>query len=112
MARRRPGGTRPLGPGPGRERTGPQELHDQVGRRLLTDVEATCRGPSALADDVRRVEVVLTASCNLSCGYCYQNDKKARRMDWDVLRAAADLVLSSNRSQVGMLFIGGEPLLE
>ncbi len=62
--------------------------------------------------DITHLDVVLTAGCNLRCSYCYQNDKKARRMDWDTLRASADLVLASQRDEVSLLFIGGEPLLE
>jgi sulfatase maturation enzyme AslB (radical SAM superfamily) len=61
---------------------------------------------------INKVDVVLTAGCNLRCSYCYQNDKKARRMQWDTLRAAADLVLASERPEVSLLFVGGEPLLE
>jgi sulfatase maturation enzyme AslB (radical SAM superfamily) len=61
--------------------------------------------------DVRTVNVVLTAGCNLRCGYCYQNDKKARSMDWDTLRATADLALGSRHDEVRILFVGGEPLL-
>ena len=61
---------------------------------------------------ITHLDVVLTAGCNLRCSYCYQNDKKARRMDWDTLRASADLVLASERDEVSLLFIGGEPLLE
>jgi sulfatase maturation enzyme AslB (radical SAM superfamily) len=62
--------------------------------------------------EIQRVDVVLTAGCNLRCGYCYQNDKKARSMDWETLRASADLLLGSRQPEVRMLFIGGEPLLE
>ena len=62
--------------------------------------------------DITHLDVVLTAGCNLRCSYCYQNDKKARRMNWDTLRASADLVLSSQRDEVSLLFIGGEPLME
>jgi uncharacterized protein len=62
--------------------------------------------------ELQRVDVVLTAGCNLRCGYCYQNDKKPRSMDWDTLRASADLLLASRQPEVRMLFIGGEPLLE
>lgn len=61
---------------------------------------------------LQRIDVVLTAGCNLRCGYCYQNDKKARSMDWETLRASADLLLASRQPEVRMLFIGGEPLLE
>jgi sulfatase maturation enzyme AslB (radical SAM superfamily) len=62
--------------------------------------------------EIRRVDVVLTAGCNLRCGYCYQNDKQAKSMDWATLRASADLLLASAQPEVHMLFIGGEPLLE
>jgi sulfatase maturation enzyme AslB (radical SAM superfamily) len=58
------------------------------------------------------LEVILTASCNLRCGYCYQNEKKERRMSWDTLRAALDLLLASASREVSVLFLGGEPLLE
>ncbi len=70
---------------------------------------------AAAADPRRRVrtlEVVLTASCNLRCTYCYQNTKQGRRMEWDTLRAALDVVLQSDPPEVAVLFYGGEPLLE
>jgi uncharacterized protein len=66
----------------------------------------------ARVEDIQVVEVVLTAGCNLRCSYCYQNDKKPRSMDWETLRASADLLLRSRQPVVDMLFIGGEPLLE
>ena len=59
-----------------------------------------------------RSEIILTAGCNLRCSYCYQNDKKARSVDWDTLRASLDLALRSRHEKVNLLFIGGEPLLE
>jgi sulfatase maturation enzyme AslB (radical SAM superfamily) len=62
--------------------------------------------------DVATLDVVLTAGCNLRCSYCYQNDKKARSIDWETLRASVDLLLASDRPEVTLLFIGGEPLLE
>lgn len=61
---------------------------------------------------LRTLEVILTAQCNLSCSYCYQNDKKARHMEWPTLRTALDKLLSSPAPQVTVLFIGGEPLLQ
>lgn len=63
-------------------------------------------------EGVRTLDVVLTAGCNLRCTYCYQNAKTARRMDWKTLRAAVDLLLSSRRPEVRLMFLGGEPLLE
>ena len=61
---------------------------------------------------IRTLDVVLTAGCNLRCTYCYQNDKKARRMNWETLRASVDLLLQSRQEDVRLLFVGGEPLLE
>jgi len=62
--------------------------------------------------DIRSLFVVLTARCNLTCGYCYQNDKSARRMDWETLRASLDWILGARGEEVELVFFGGEPLLE
>lgn len=62
--------------------------------------------------DLRSLQLVLTAGCNLRCSYCYENDKKNRSMNWEVARVALDRLLASPRSDVEILFIGGEPLLE
>lgn len=62
--------------------------------------------------DLRAVKLVLTAACNLSCSYCYQNAKNDRRLAWDTAQHALDLLVASPRSHVELLFIGGEPLLE
>jgi sulfatase maturation enzyme AslB (radical SAM superfamily) len=61
---------------------------------------------------IRSLEVILTAACNLRCGYCYQNAKQARRMSWETLQPALDLVLRSEHPALAVRFIGGEPLLE
>jgi sulfatase maturation enzyme AslB (radical SAM superfamily) len=58
------------------------------------------------------IAAVLTASCNLACTYCYQNAKRPRRMNWDTLKAAIDLLLGSDSNEVVLTFYGGEPLLE
>ena len=55
---------------------------------------------------------MLTAGCNLRCSYCYENAKKDRSISWDVVKVALDRLLASERSEVRVLFIGGEPLLE
>jgi uncharacterized protein len=61
---------------------------------------------------IRIITVVLTADCNLSCRYCYQNAKKSRSMTWATLRTSLDLILTSRPAEVKVLFLGGEPLLE
>jgi sulfatase maturation enzyme AslB (radical SAM superfamily) len=64
------------------------------------------------AADLGSLQLVLTAGCNLRCSYCYENDKKSRSISWDVARVALDRLLASSRTEVRVLFIGGEPLLE
>lgn len=60
-----------------------------------------------------QVCVILTARCNLRCGYCYQSVRPRRgRMSWQTLRASIDLLLSSPCRDVELAFLGGEPLLE
>lgn len=68
--------------------------------------------PTPALNDLRSLRLVLTAQCNLRCGYCYQTDKKNRRVDWEVVRTALDRLLASRQASVEVLFIGGEPLLE
>src|SRR5579859_3987837 len=62
--------------------------------------------------DLSGLEVILTANCNLRCGYCYQNNKQKRRLSWETLQPALDLLLRSRRRGRRVMFIGGEPLLE
>src|SRR5262249_61749466 len=73
------------------------------------------RCPTPPADLLRRVRMlglIRTASCTLRCSYCYQNAKQGRRMAWETLQAALDIVLRSDSPEVAILFYGGEPLLE
>lgn len=61
---------------------------------------------------IRGIDVVLTAACNLSCSYCYQNRKRRSGMSWDTLRAAVDLLARSEQEKLTLNFFGGEPLLQ
>ena len=58
------------------------------------------------------LSVVLTATCNLRCAYCYQNAKQPARMSWETLKAALGLLSGAQGPEVRLLFTGGEPLLE
>lgn len=60
---------------------------------------------------MRSLEVVLTASCNLRCRYCFQDRRPRGRMEWPVLRAAVDRLLASRGPRPTLAFYGGEPLL-
>jgi sulfatase maturation enzyme AslB (radical SAM superfamily) len=61
---------------------------------------------------LRSVGVALTSACNLRCAYCYQRPAAVRRMDWETLRAALDLLVRSGSPAPQLTFLGGEPLLE
>jgi len=63
-------------------------------------------------EQISALELILTAACNLRCSYCYQTNKNARSMQWPAMRAGLDLLLASTATNVSVLFIGGEPLLE
>jgi sulfatase maturation enzyme AslB (radical SAM superfamily) len=58
------------------------------------------------------VQAVLTSACNLRCDYCYQRQHPARRMRWETLQAAIELLAESGAPEVKLGFYGGEPLLE
>ena len=62
--------------------------------------------------DLAGLAVVLTASCNLRCAYCYQNAKRGQAASWETVCAALDLVRGVRGPDVRLLFTGGEPLLE
>ena len=65
----------------------------------------------------------VTDACNLACTYCYQINKKTRRMSFETAKLAIDKLLSGedgfgeyiNPNEVSAIvldFIGGEPFLE
>jgi sulfatase maturation enzyme AslB (radical SAM superfamily) len=56
--------------------------------------------------------IIITTQCNLSCSYCYQNARAARSAEWDAVQAGIDLAFRRASSQIELLFLGGEPLLE
>lgn len=68
------------------------------------------------------VEVFLTNRCNLNCSYCASRymarDKERRRLSFDQLRRAVDLLAADPRVRSGyggrvkLSFTGGEPMLE
>lgn len=88
-------------------------FQDQI-RRLFKD------------DQQKRVRVVtfqVTDACNLQCTYCYQINKSAHKMPFEVAKKFIDMLLSAgpednqylnNENTAGVIieFIGGEPLLE
>jgi sulfatase maturation enzyme AslB (radical SAM superfamily) len=69
----------------------------------------TAHQPTALQP--KSVEVVLTSACDLECGYCYQDRRDNRVMDWTVLDGVITGLLESNHPSPSLTFLGGEPLL-
>ena len=57
----------------------------------------------------------VTHRCNLSCVYCYQNNKSNARMTIDTAKKCTDDIFRSIPEKTEIIeisFIGGEPLLE
>ena len=74
-------------------------------------------------NNVKNVTFQVTENCNLRCTYCYQHEKRANRMTFDVAKRFIDMLLASDertnqyitsKDSVGVIleFIGGEPFLE
>lgn len=52
-----------------------------------------------------------TQACNLTCHYCYVENKSQRRMDFDLGKLIIDKCNSLNQEKVTIVFHGSEPLL-
>lgn len=62
------------------------------------------------------MELFVSQSCNMSCGYCYGSDGSYHRqgmMDWDTAKKAIDWLYenAAEPEQVNIVFFGGEPLM-
>jgi uncharacterized protein len=60
------------------------------------------------------MELFITQQCNQRCDYCFVRDKTSQRMSEEVAFQAVDFLFShaQEREGLGILFFGGEPLLE
>ncbi|MEW6182196.1 MAG: radical SAM protein [Bacillota bacterium] len=62
------------------------------------------------------VTLYLTDMCNLDCSYCYFKNKTKNRLTHDQIGRVIDFVFEqikkSNEGSIGIVFSGGEPLLE
>lgn len=93
---------------------GAERLVDRLGRRSEGDDaldEIDSPAPQSISLNV-------SASCNLSCGYCYAGrggfgGNQARGMGWEVAKAAVDRLLefADPNRPITIGFMGGEPLL-
>jgi radical SAM protein with 4Fe4S-binding SPASM domain len=66
--------------------------------------------------EITHIELFLTSQCNLACDYCFVEGKENRceRMDWPTARRSIDWLLEvcGEKKELGILFFGGEPMLE
>jgi uncharacterized protein len=58
--------------------------------------------------------LLVTEDCNLRCRYCFEENKRPTRMNFEVAKAAIDkyLMREEGPAAVSIDFCGGEPLLE
>ena len=69
------------------------------------------------APTLNKLILLLDENCNLSCKYCFEDDKKpnqcaSRKMSLNTIRESYDyLFRNSDYQQVNIQFYGGEPLL-
>jgi MoaA/NifB/PqqE/SkfB family radical SAM enzyme len=88
------------------------------GRRIQTsglsptERDAASALAALFAPPARRVTLMLTTRCSLSCRYCYQRRETPRSMTPAILDAALDLVLRRPGPAGRVGLYGGEPLLE
>ncbi len=62
----------------------------------------------------RVVTLTLTQNCNLACSYCYEHNKSAKVMDFNIAKSIIDKELSTLNADEIIEFdlFGGEPFLE
>ncbi len=53
----------------------------------------------------------LTNACNMACKYCYVNGENKCTMSIETTKKVVDMATESNKSSIGIIFFGGEPLL-
>ena len=67
------------------------------------------------AIEIGQLSVVLTYNCNLKCKYCFVSDKSLfDTIDFATVRLGVDMwksFFSGGKQKLGVLFTGGEPLL-
>lgn len=54
----------------------------------------------------------LTNNCNMACNYCYVDRENIKNMNIEITRKAVDLAAKGRKTSVGIIFFGGEPLLQ
>lgn len=62
--------------------------------------------------NLTNVQLMMSTGCNLSCRYCYQDDKKNKNMSKEVMESFIDFLCDTNPDVPVLIdFFGGEPLV-
>ena len=62
--------------------------------------------------NLTNVQLLISTGCNLSCRYCYQDDKKNKNMSKEVMESFIDFLCDTNPDVPVLIdFFGGEPLV-
>ena len=62
--------------------------------------------------NLTNVQLLMSTGCNLSCRYCYQDDKKNKNMSKEVMESFIDFLCDTNPETSTLIdFFGGEPLV-
>ena len=48
----------------------------------------------------------LTWNCNMNCTYCYETNRKAQNMSWDVVRRGIDFFMGEYKKGSSYEFVG------
>lgn len=81
------------------------DMVQQINKNIERDSNSTSFSPT----------LCVTHKCNLTCIYCYQDNKSADSMTLDVAMQCIDDIfkrIPNNTELIEISFIGGEPLLE
>ena len=61
----------------------------------------------------RNISIIVTERCNLSCVYCYEHNKSAKQMTFEIAKKIIDEELTNLDKYEYMIdFFGGEPFFE
>jgi uncharacterized protein len=64
--------------------------------------------------DIVFVDLFLTENCNCRCSYCFVEGKNHRSLSLEIAQKTVDFLVnhSGNETDLGILFFGGEPLMQ
>lgn len=94
-------------------------MDQEASQEMLNDEHETDEVKELPVRDItktRRMSILPNLKCNFSCSYCYSaQGRSSVEMDWNIVRAAIDYFIDTDRIEPGDISIfisgGGEPIL-